>query len=70
MSIKDYNRYFVITDAQTQNCQDNIDYRLFEDEHLDISPTISVGDYLLLRSIKSILDDYHDVHIHNGYKSN
>lgn len=64
MSNKDLNRFFVVTDSQTQNCYDNIDSRLFEDDYY-----LSIGDLLLLRSVKLILKNYHDVHIHNGYKS-
>lgn len=68
-SIKDYNKLINITDT-TLNCDlSSIEAALFSDDYL-IDCKVTIGELLVLRTLKDSIINEHGLLISYGYKSN
>lgn len=67
MGIRDLYKRFSIQDGTTGIITNTIDNNLFTD-YGEQEFKISIGDFLLLQNIKSILNENHDAFIKLGYK--
>ena len=71
MSIKDYNRCIIITDATLNEVVNQIRINEeFEIDDFEYSVKCSYQDLLILKTIKELLNNQHDRSINYGYKRN
>lgn len=66
-SIRDYRKIINVQDATDGQILDVVDYEKFLDRN--ITTTMTLGELLILRRVKDILTNEHDVILKFGYKS-